>query len=170
VDVEIWDEASRRERCVPGRARRTVRTTFYGRYEPTVLVQRPFAYLVPASRASVIARLEGHGIELRRLSRPVALEVEAWRVTGKEPTASPDVGTAVRTETVLHVEAVPERFAAVAGDVVVPMAQPWANLAIYLLEPHGDDGLARWGFFDDVGPGDTYPVRRILAPIDLPAA
>ena len=170
VDVEVWDDASHRERRVPGLSRRTVKTTFYGRYEPTVLVRRPFAYVIPASRVAVLDRLAGHGIEMHRLARSVTLDVETWRVTGKEPTASPDVGTAVRTETVLHVEAARERFSAVAGDVVVPMAQRWANLAIYLLEPHGDDGLARWGFFDDVGPGDPFPVRRIPSPVDLPTA
>ncbi len=75
------------------------------------------------------------------------------------------VGTAVRTETVLRVEARRETFDARAGDVIVPMAQPWANLATYLLEPHSDDGLARWGHFDDVRVGDDFPVRRVVGPI-----
>ena len=57
------------------------------------------------------------------------------------------------------------------GDVIVPTAQPWGNLAIYLLEPHSDDGLARWGHFDDVAPGQWFPVTRLLAdPGPLPRA
>ena len=35
--------------------------------------------------------------------------------------------------------------------------------ATYLLEPHSDDGLARWGWFPALRPGDVFPVRRLLA-------
>ena len=55
------------------------------------------------------------------------------------------------------------------GDFLVPMAQPFANLAVYLLEPQSDDGLVEWGFFPEVTPGDVYPVRRIARPFSVPS-
>ncbi len=35
-----------------------------------------------------------------------------------------------------------------AGDYVVDLAQPLANLIFYMLEPQSDDGLLTWNFFD----------------------
>jgi hypothetical protein len=167
-DVEGWDHESHVARRVPGRERRTWRATFHGRYEPTVRVPRPFGYLVPAGRASALERIASHHLEHRRLAADADLEVEAYRVLGRETTASPDVGNAVRTETVFRVAPVRESLRARRGDVFVPAGQPWGNLAVYLLEPHSDDGLARWGHFDDVAPGSTFPVVRLPRPVALP--
>jgi hypothetical protein len=169
-DIEAWDLASQRERRVPGRERKMYRATFHGRYEPTARVPRPFGYLVPASRTSVLERIASHQLEHRALPADVEMEVETYRVLARETTTSPDVGDAPRTETVLRVlpglsiERIP------AGTVFVPTAQPWGNLAVYLLEPHSDDGLARWGHFDDLRPGDAFPVRRVQRPVALPNA
>ena len=168
VELDGWDLPSTKGRVVPGRARTVYRVPFFGRYDPAVSVERPFAYLVSGERASAIERIESHRLRHVVLSRDGDAEVETYRVLGREPTASPDVGTAVRTETVFRVEARRERVRARAGDVVVPMAQPWANLAAYLLEPHSDDGLARWGHFDDVAIGADFPVRRVMVPLSLP--
>jgi hypothetical protein len=168
VDLEAWDEESQREHRVPGASRRTYRTTFFGRYEPTKTVRRPFAYLLPASETRAIERLAGHRVVLRRLARDVEVEVESYRVTATEPTTSPDVGTHTMTETVFRATPETETYRARPGDVVVPMAQPFANLAIYLLEPESDDGLARWGAFDHVKAGAVLPARRVLRPVELP--
>ncbi len=170
VDLDGWDLASTRARAIPGKQRTAYRVPFLGRYEPTVSVERPFAYLIPKERTSAIEKVSTHRLVAFPLAADVEVEAETYRVLGREPTASPDVGTAVRTETVFRVEARRERHRARAGDVVVPTAQPWANLAIYLLEPHSDDGLARWGHFDDVEPGADFPVRRLLRPVTLPGA
>lgn len=161
-DVEAWDLASQVERRVPGRERKTYRSTFYGRYEPTVSVQRPWAYLVPQERRSVLERIASHHIQSLVMTKAAKVQVEGYRVLSREPTASPDVSHETRTETVFQVDAFPELLSIRPGDVMVPMAQSAANLAIYLLEPHSDDGLARWGFFDDVAVGATFPVRRLL--------
>ena len=168
-DVEAFDLESQRLRRVPGTERRSYRATFYGRYEPSVSVERPWAYVVPASRTAAIERVRTHRLEHLVVRRAGEVGAEAYRVVGREPTASPDVGDRPRTETVFRVEAAPERLALAPGDVVVPTAQPWGHLAVYLLEPHADDGLARWGCFDDVAVGATFPVRRLRSPVALPA-
>lgn len=172
VDVELdgWDLESTRARRIPGRERTIYRVPFLGRYEPSVSVERPFAYVIPRERASVIERIATQRLVSFPLAKDAEVETETYRVLGRESTASPDVGTAVRTETVFRVEARHVRHRARAGDVIVPTAQPWANLAIYLLEPHADDGLARWGHFEDVAPGTDFPIRRILRPAALPGA
>jgi hypothetical protein len=43
----------------------------------------------------------------------------------------------------------------------VPMNQPLARLAFYLLEPMSDDGLVNWNFLDDqLKDAKTYPILR----------
>jgi hypothetical protein len=167
-DVEGWDLASTVARKIPGKDRRTWRTLFHGRYEPTASVQRPFAYVVPASRKDVVSRLASHGLATARVAREAKVSASEYVVTERTPCTSPDVGTHSRTETVFRVDSRPVSLAVKPGDVVVPMAQPWANLAIYLLEPHSDDGFARWGLFDDVRVGDAFPVRRVSLSEALP--
>ncbi len=45
---------------------------------------------------------------------------------------------------------------------MVPTAQPLGDLAVYLLEPRSEDGLATWNFFDaELTVGGDFPVLRL---------
>ena len=48
------------------------------------------------------------------------------------------------------------------GTLEVPMNQPLARLAFYLIEPRSDDGLVTWNFMDDQLAGDpkVYSILR----------
>ena len=163
-DIEAWDLPSQKARRVPGLERAIYRGPFFGRYEPTASVAAPFAYVVPAARKRVIGRLADHRLETcvaASLGAKVPPSLRSYRILGREPTSSPDVGDHVMTETVLRVEAFDERYVIAPDDVIVRADQPWGRLATYLLEPESDDGLARWGYFDDLAVGDVFPIRRI---------
>jgi hypothetical protein len=48
-----------------------------------------------------------------------------------------------------------------AGSWMVPMNQPLARLAFYLIEPTSDDGLTTWNYLDDLlKDGKTYPILK----------
>ena len=48
-----------------------------------------------------------------------------------------------------------------AGTWRVPMNQPLARLAFYLLEPRSNDGLLTWNVLDDaLRNAKTYPILR----------
>ncbi len=47
-----------------------------------------------------------------------------------------------------------------AGWFRVPMTQPLARLAFYLLEPRSNDGLATWNVLDEAIKTSQYPVVR----------
>ena len=50
-----------------------------------------------------------------------------------------------------------------AGTLMVRTAQPLGTLAVYLLEPRSEDGLATWNFFDaELKQGGDFPVSRLL--------
>ena len=164
VPIVGRDLATLRARKLGGRLV-TYRTTYWGRYLPTRRVARPWAYVVPAP---LVPRLRDHNIRVARLAKPATLDVERYVVLDAKRTDSPDVGSYVRDETVLNVrgEVVSRRLA--AGTWLVPMAQPLAAVAICLLEPESDDGLARWDLLPRrLRRGDEFPVLRIGAPARL---
>lgn len=161
-DCEAWDLESQKERRVPGTKRESYKAMFYGRFIPTKSVRRPSAYLLPAAESKIVEKLREHNIVVTTLEKPADLVVDHYLVMDRESTFSPDVGFEKRSETVFWVRSERATYAARAGDFHVSLAQPLANLAIYLLEPESDDGLARWNFFDSVKKGDIFPARRIV--------
>ncbi|HYH94877.1 M14 family metallopeptidase [Hyalangium sp.] len=181
--IHAFDEASITERRYPGKRRRSYRMPHYRTFVPTQAVSTPVGYLAPAELA---ARLEGHGICFERLESPQRLTVTSYRVARREETFSPDVATnvpplgqaevplsqkpkPVRFETVLTVA--PERSTREfpAGTLYVPTAQRAGTLAVYLLEPHSDDGFCRWQFVDGlITVGELYPIHRVVDAASAP--
>jgi hypothetical protein len=145
---------------------------------PTAAVSTPAAYLVPAELAD---RLRGHGIAFEPLEGEALLEVESYLILAIDKTFSPDVAGMVpppggseiplsqkpppsRFETVLTVR--PERRTLGFGPdvLIVRTAQRAGTLAVYLLEPHSDDGFARWEFLDaNLSVGQLYPIHRMVS-------
>ena len=177
AEILAFDEASLRERRYPGKRRKTYRVPHQRTFVPTQSVTTPEAYLAPASLA---ARLEGHGIGFERLEEERRFTVDSYRVARREQTFSRDVAAnvpppgqaevplsqkpkPVRFETVLTVA--PERATYVfpPGTLLIPTAQRTGTLAVYLLEPHSDDGFCRWQFLDELlTVGEFYPVHRVV--------
>jgi hypothetical protein len=176
--IEAYDEASITERRFPGKRRRVYTSPHHRTFIPTQAVSTPAGYLVPEVLAT---RLEGHGLRFERLDAPRRFTVDSYRVARREETFSPDVAAnvpppgqaevplsqkpkPVRFETVLTVS--PERTTREfpAGTLYVPTAQRAGTLAVYLLEPHSDDGFARWQFLDGLTTvGELHPVHRVVS-------
>lgn len=162
AEIAAWDLESMKVKRHRGGELTTWKNTFFCRFVPEISVRRPRGYVIPADRTDLIEHLRAHNVEVRSADAG-ATRVEQYRVLKVETTHSPDVGYEPRRETVLHVAKEAETLDVTADDLLVPMSQRLAHVAIYLLEPQSDDGMARWGWFDDLQPGDVYPVRRIPA-------
>jgi hypothetical protein len=133
---------------------------YMGASEPTLTVERPHAYLIPASQAKVIEKLQQHGIRLKQLVSDCDAEVQIYKVT--KLTRAPQAFQKHRLVSV-EVEGRASNTHIPAGTVLVPVAQPLGTLALYLLEPQSEDGLCVWNLFDDVvAEGKDYPVLRLL--------
>jgi hypothetical protein len=136
-------------------------------------VRLPYAYFIPLFDTDVLDKLRQHGIAVERLSEPVTLETEAFRI--KEIKGAERLYQGHRTNAVKGEYAVEKREFP-KGTLVVRTAQALGRLAAYLLEPESDDGLLVWNFFDrDIvsqwGRGaQTYPVYKLYTPRSLAAA
>jgi murein tripeptide amidase MpaA len=181
--IQAYDEASISAHRYPGKRRKDYKAPHHRTFIPTQAVSTPAAYLAPAELAS---RLEGHGIRFERLEAPRTFTVDSYRVARREETFSPDVAAnvpppgqaevplsqkpkPVRFETVLTVAAERTTREFPAGMLYVPTAQRAGTLAVYLLEPHSDDGFCRWQFLDGlITAGELYPVHRVVGAATAP--
>ena len=136
-------------------------------------VRLPYAYLIPLFDTNVLDKIRQHGIAVERLTEPMTLETEAFRI--KEIKGAERLYQGHRTNAVKGEYAVEKREFP-KGTLVVRTAQALGRLAAYLLEPESDDGLLVWNFFDrDIvsqwGRGaQTYPVYKLYTPQSLAAA
>lgn len=137
-----------------------VRVWHYGRYEPALTVVRPLEYAIPPGHDAVIDTLRAHGIVVDAVTVPRVVTAEVYAID--------EVRRAEREFQGVRgamVEATARRVALPIGPGwhVVRLGQPLGTLAVYLLEPESDDGLAHWGFFDEsLAPGRDFPVLRVV--------
>ncbi|MCS6914309.1 MAG: M14 family zinc carboxypeptidase [Myxococcales bacterium] len=175
--IVAFDRASLAAHRYPGEEIQRYRAPHLRSFVPVVAVSTPAAYLVPAELAD---RLRGHGIRFDILDEDTELEVESYLILAIDKTHSPDVAGVVpppggaemplsqpspprRFETVLSVRAERRRVRFGSGTLLVRTAQRTGTLAVYLLEPHSDDGFARWEFLDaHLKVGELYPIHRLL--------
>lgn len=131
-------------------------------FEPTATETAPTAYYIPANATKALELLRQHGVTMEEVKAPVT-GLHAYAIkenTQAAPRAGIDInGHALRTVTGTWTAT---QTAAPAGSWMVPMNQPLARLAFYLLEPNSDDGVTTWNFLDDLlGEGvTTYPILR----------
>jgi hypothetical protein len=131
-------------------------------FEPTATEDVPAEYYIPAAATTSLDLLRKHGIQMRQVTAPVR-GVEQFVIssnTARPPTGSIDTQQhALRT-----LEGKWEAAADVtvpAGSWAVPMNQPLARLAFYLIAPTSDDGLVNWNFLDEMlKDAKTYPIVR----------
>jgi Zinc carboxypeptidase len=117
----------------------------------------PTAYFVLPEQKLVIERLRAHGIVLEPVAAPLTTPVEEFQIASTEVASQPFENHQERTATGKYVDA--ERTIP-AGAFRVPMNQPLARLAFYLLEPRSNDGLVTWNVLDDAIKQSQYPILR----------
>ncbi len=134
-------------------------------FAPTETVSRPYAYLVPAGADDVLPTLLRHGLDVQELREDIMLDVEIYRIdeVGKRASRGWD---RYRSQD-LKVTPRDESLRVAAGTFVVKTAQPLGHLAVYLLEPRSEDGLAAWGLLPGIKAEVDYPILRLPRPTPI---
>ena len=114
--------------------------------------------------ASVVDRLEAHGIKYFKTSKETAFKGERFKIASSEVAQAEYQGTH-KLRTITGSWETTEQTIP-AGSLVVPMDQPLARLAFVLFDPRSDDGLMAWNILDPVlgaSPApEFYPVLRTM--------
>ncbi len=126
-------------------------------FEPVVSEPMPSQYFVPAGATKVLNLLRLHGVQMHQL-RATANGVDEFAIEKNETLQHFEGHDMRRLEGAWRAAAdvkVP------AGTWVVPVTQPLARLAFYLLEPTSDDGVVTWNAIDELlQNASTYPILR----------
>ncbi|MCH7872664.1 MAG: DPP IV N-terminal domain-containing protein, partial [Planctomycetes bacterium] len=162
VTIEGFVERTEGDQPVATDPARSYEVRHYGRFESALSVRRPFAYLFPATLHRIVEKLQQHGIEVEELREDIELDLEVY-----------DVQKVTRAErafqkhnlVTLQVESRIEARRVQAGTILVRTGQQLGTLAVQLLEPQSEDGLATWNFFDNaLYQGQPFPVVRLPEP------
>jgi len=117
----------------------------------------PMAYYIPAAEKAVLERLRAHGIRLEPVTQPNTGGLETFTIASTSVAPQPFENHQERTVTGTWAasDATVE-----AGAFRVPMQQPLARLAFYLLEPRSNDSLVTWNVLEDAVKAGRLPIMR----------
>ena len=139
------------------------RVVHVGRFEATVSVRRPYAYVIPPGLGNVVDKLRQHGIEVTSFEGKAGVEIYTITRIDRAERAFQDHHILT-----LDVEAQNMVRLFPPGSTLVRTAQPLGTLAVLLLEPRASDSLATWNFLDEhIGVGKEYPIACVRSATDL---
>ncbi|HEX4509846.1 MAG TPA: M14 family zinc carboxypeptidase [Burkholderiaceae bacterium] len=121
---------------------------YFDRYEPSVSVTPPRAYLLPQAWHDVALRLQAHGVSMQRSARPARVRGEACRIVHHAKRPEPFEGRHLHAA--IEVEVLPLEVQIAEGDWLLPLGGLHDRFLVETLEPQGIDSFFRWGFFDSV--------------------
>jgi len=130
-------------------------------FEPSKTEDVPTSYYVPADATKAVELLKLHGVLMTLQTPPAGLEQFAISSNTARQANPNSIDTGTHGLRTLDGAWEPYTGAATAKMWAVPMNQPLARLAFYLLAPTSDDGLTAWNFLDDqLKDAKTYPILR----------
>ena len=135
---------------------------YYGS-KPSLILKRPTAYWVPATRADLIERLRVHGVQMESIDAPRTLPVSMLRLI--DPTLAPRANEGHVQATVKDVKVEARDWTFPIGSVRVPTDQPLGDVAVLLLEPQSSESFFAWGMFPEVLSRVEYIEGYAIAPL-----
>ncbi|MBX2990838.1 MAG: peptidase M14 [Bacteroidetes bacterium] len=132
---------------------------FFSDVTVTDSVRVPYAYLIPAEWKFVDEILTLHGVNVKRITHPTAVEVESYRfsdVKFRERPYEGRQGATFKTETIKEARSYPQ------GTLIVRTNQRTAKVAMHLLEPRGPDSFVAWGFFNTIFEQKEYAESYVM--------
>jgi len=121
---------------------------WFGRYVPTLTVEKPKAYLVPRAWKEVIERLALNDVPIND-PMPWGIDtVEVAHVISLGSPPTPYEGHYVHRDVMCEWSGA--RLPSVAPYVLVPMGHPTDRFVMSVLEPECSDSYFAWNFFDAI--------------------
>ncbi|MEO5581273.1 MAG: M14 family metallopeptidase [Saprospiraceae bacterium] len=121
---------------------------FYNHYNPTMVTEKPEAYIIPQGWWKVIDLLKQNQVRMHRFQQDTLLQVEVYKIV--EYTSSTrqyemhHPNSQVKTSTSIQMISFHK------GDYYIPMNQTANRFLMEVLEPAAPDSYFTWNFFDSI--------------------
>jgi len=169
-EMDITPREGDRPRVKKTEREKTYTVPYFCDFIPKKSIRLPYAYFIPLAEPKIVKKLLQHGITVEKLTEPITLEVESFKLK--------EIKSAERLYQGHHMNSVTGEYALEKrefprGTLIIRTAQPLGNVAAYLLEPESDDGLVVWNFFDRYlvpqwrREPQTCPVYKLLVPVNI---
>ncbi len=165
IEAEYTETVNGWRRYKPSDRKREVTVTYTADNIPTKQIEFPYAYLINIRNNDVLNNLKHHGIRIEKLSSDQKLNVEEFKFKKIEPQSRHNQGHYLNKIDGDYIT-VEKEFK--KGTYVIRTAQKLGSLIVNLLEPHSDDNLLKWNFFDrNITPQwgrryYPYPVYKVV--------
>jgi hypothetical protein len=120
----------------------------WNKYEPSITVTKPVAYVVPKTWEKVIDLLKLNNVKMSQLAEDVKLNLEMYYITDLKTNTRPFEGH--YQHSAVKVNAVLQAVQFYAGDYVIYVNQAQNRYLIETLEPQAIDSFFNWNFFDSI--------------------
>ncbi len=133
--------------------------TLVNRGVASLQVDAPKWYFVPEEASWAASRLRLHGVPMHYVAGQGLAEVDRYRIKSRKELNEFQYRKMSRYEVELESDS-----QEIGPGWLIPTDHKLGVLATYLLEPHSDESLAGWGFFDPgLREGTKFPVLRVRA-------
>lgn len=124
----------------------TKNVKFYENYSPTLMVEKPFAYIIPYAWQEVIDRLRFNRINMTSFDKDTTLTLGVYYIDDYKTVGKPYEGHYLHSNVKLSKRM--EQVKLLKGDFIVYTNQPNVRYIVETLEPQGLDSYFNWNFFD----------------------
>lgn len=120
----------------------------FEKFTPTLVVEKPSAYLIPQGWWKVIERLKANKVQMSQLKKDTTITVEWYRIEDYKTSARQYEMHHLNGDVVVSKQKGTIRFR--KGDWYIPMNQEANRFLIETLEPQGEDSYFAWNYFDAI--------------------
>jgi hypothetical protein len=120
----------------------------WNKFEPSITVSKPIAYVIPKAWDKVITLLKLNGVKMSQLAEDTKMNLEMYYIADLKTSTRPYEGH--YQHSAVKVNAVNQAVQFYAGDYVVYLNQPQNRYIVETLEPQAIDSFFNWNFFDSI--------------------
>jgi hypothetical protein len=126
----------------------TKKIKYWDKFEPSLTVTKPIAYLIPKAWDKVIALLKLNNVKMQQLTADVKLDLEMYYIADLKTGTRPYEGHYLHSAVKLN--PINQSVQFYEGDYIVYTNQPQNRYIVETLEPQAIDSFFNWNFFDSI--------------------
>ncbi len=120
----------------------------WNKFEPTITVDKPIAYIIPKAWDKVIGLLKLNNVKVSQLQKDAVIDVESYYIADYKTMSKPFEGHYLHSAVKLN--PVKQSLQFYEGDYLVYVNQPVNRYIVETLEPQAMDSFFNWNFFDGI--------------------